>query len=76
MAELRKRGLRTGVVCSTPFQKLGQAQAKVFGAPDLSFAMIQHPLGGILIDEVRTRAEQALPEVLALIETAMKEGSK
>ena len=47
MAELRKRGLRTGVVCSTPFQKLGQAQAKVFGASDLSFAMIQHPLGGI-----------------------------
>jgi hypothetical protein len=38
--------------------------------------MIQHPLGGIRIDEVRTRADQALPEVLALIETAIKEGSK
>jgi len=74
MAELRKRGLRTGVVCSTPFERLGQAQAKVFGAPDLPLMMIQHPLGGIPIDEVRARAEQALPKVLALIDTAAQEG--
>ena len=72
MAELRKRGLRAGVVCSTPFEKLGHAQARVFGAPDLPLVMIQHPLGGIQVDEVRTRARQALPNVLALIESAMK----
>ncbi len=72
MAELRKRGLRTGVICSTPFEKLGQAQAKVFGAPDLPLVMIQHPLGGIQMDEVRARAQQALPKVIALVETALK----
>ncbi len=72
MAELRKRGLRTGVICSTPFEKLGQAQAKVFGAPDLPLVMIQHPLGGIQIDEVRARAQQALPKVVALVEAALK----
>jgi len=70
MAELRKRGLRTAVVCSTPFERLGQAQAKVFGAPDLPLLMIQHPLGGIQVDEVRERAQQVLPKVLALIEAA------
>ena len=75
MAELRKRGLRTGVVCSTPFERLGQSQAKVFGVPDLPLMMIQHPLGGVPIDEVRARAEQALPKVLALIEAAVKEGT-
>lgn len=75
MAELRKRGLRTGVICSTPFEKLGQAQAKVFGAPDLPLVMIQHPLGGVQIDEVRARARQALPKVLALIESAVRSGS-
>jgi hypothetical protein len=73
MAELRKRGLRTGVVCSTPFERLGRAQAKVFGAPDLSLLMIQHPLGGIAMDEVRARAQQALPEVMQLIEQAARE---
>lgn len=72
MAELRKRGLRTGVICSTPFEKLGQAQAKVFGAPDLPLVMIQHPLGGIQLDEVRARAQQALPKVVALVEAALK----
>lgn len=72
MAELRKRGLRTGVICSTPFEKLGQAQAKVFGAPDLPLVMIQHPLGGIQIEEVRARAQQALPRVVALVEAALK----
>ena len=30
----------------------------------------------IKFDEVRARADQALPEVLSLVETAMKEGSK
>ena len=75
MAELRKRGLRTGVICSTPFEKLGQAQAKVFGAPDLPLVMIQHPLGGIQLEEVRARAQQALPKVLALIESAVKGGA-
>jgi hypothetical protein len=70
MAELSKRGLATGVICSTPFEKLGQAQARVFGAPDLPLVMIPHPLGGIRIEEVRARAERAVPKVLALIESA------
>jgi hypothetical protein len=74
MAELRKRGLRTGVVCSTPFERLGQSQARVFGAPDLSLMMIQHPLGGVSIEEVRARADQALPKVLALVDAAVQEG--
>ena len=75
MAQLRKRGLRTGVICSTPFEKLGQAQARVFGAPDLPLVMIQHPLGGIALDEVRARAEQALPKIFSLIDAALKEGN-
>ena len=35
MAQLRKRGLIAAVVCSDSFMKLGTAQAKVFGVPDL-----------------------------------------
>ena len=30
MATLRKRGVRTAVLCSEPFLKLAQAQAKTF----------------------------------------------
>jgi hypothetical protein len=68
MAELRKRGLVTAVVCSTAFQKLGQTQAKIFGVPDLPLLIIQHPLGGLDIDSVKGRAEVATPQLVKLIQ--------
>ena len=72
MAELRKRGLTTAVICSTPFEKLGRAQARVFGVPDLPLVMIEHPLGGLAMDDVRARAAQAAPQVVDLLREWMK----
>lgn len=67
MANLQKRGLTTAVICSGPFLKLGQTQARVFGVPDLPLLLIPHPLGGLAIDEVRARAEHALPQFVKLV---------
>ena len=67
MAELRKRGLVTAVVCSTAFQKLGETQAKIFGVPDLPLLLIQHPLGGLDLESVRGRAAVASPQLVKLI---------
>jgi hypothetical protein len=67
MAELRKQGLVTAVICSEPFIKLGQTQAKVFGVPDLPLLRIPHPLGGLGLDGVRERANVAIPQLLDLI---------
>ena len=67
MAQLTKRGLIAAVVCSDTFMKLGSAQAKVFGVPDLPLLKIQHPLGGLQMDKVRERAAVALPQLLALV---------
>jgi hypothetical protein len=67
MAQLTKRGLIAAVVCSDTFMKLGSAQAKVFGVPDLPLLKIQHPLGGISMDKVRERAAVALPQLLQLL---------
>jgi hypothetical protein len=72
MAELRKRGLVTAVVCSTAVKKLGETQAKIFGVPDLPLLIIQHPLGGLDIDSVRARAEVATPQFVKLIEEHVK----
>ena len=72
MAELRKRGLITAVICSTPFEKLGRAQARVLGVPDLPLVMIEHPLGGLAMDDVRARAAQAAPAVVELLREWMK----
>lgn len=67
MANLRKRGLTTAVIVSDPFLKLGQAQARVFGVPDLPLLQIPHPLGGLAIDQVKARAEHALPQFVKLL---------
>jgi hypothetical protein len=67
MAELRKRGLVTAVVCSTAFRKLGETQAKTFGVPDLPLLIIAHPLGGLDIASVKARAQVATPQLVKLI---------
>ncbi len=72
MANLRKRGLTTAVICSGPFHKLGQAQARVFGVPDLPLLLIPHPLGGISIEQVQARAEHAVPLFVKLVQENMQ----
>jgi hypothetical protein len=72
MTELRKRGLATAVICSEPFLKLGKAQSRVFGVPDMPFIVIPHPLGGLALGDVKARAEVALSQVVKLIEELRK----
>ena len=67
MAQLTKRGLIAAVVCSDTFMKLGAAQARVFGVPDLPLLKIQHPLGGLPMEKVRERAAAALPQLLKVV---------
>ena len=67
MAQLTKRGLIAAVVCSDSFMKLGAAQAKVFGVPDLPLLQISHPLGGLSMEKVRERAAVALPQLLDMV---------
>jgi hypothetical protein len=72
MAQLTKRGLIAAVVCSDTFMKLGTAQAKVFGVPDLPLLKIQHPLGGLQMDKVRERAAIALPQLITMVKEKQK----
>ena len=72
MAELRKRGIVTAVICSEPFLKLGQTQARVFGAPGLPLVVIPHPLGGIALEDVKGRAAVAVSRLVELIQERSK----
>ena len=67
MAELRKRGLVTAVICSTPFMKLGETQARTFGTPDLTLIQIPHPLGGLDLESVKGRAGIAVPQIVDMV---------
>lgn len=73
MTELAKRGLTTAVICSEPFRGLGKNQARVFGVPELPLVMIEHPLGGLSLEQVEGRALAAIPQVVELIKTALKQ---
>ena len=72
MAELRKRGLVTGVICSTPFVKLGANQARTFGTPDLALIEIPHPLGGLDLESVKGRADIAVPQIVAMMKKLLQ----
>jgi hypothetical protein len=72
MCELRKLGLVTAVICSGPFLKLGENQARVFGVPDLPLVLIPHPLGGLALEEVRERAGHAVPQIVKLIKERLQ----
>ena len=69
MCELRKRGLTTAVILSGPFLSLGKNQSRVFGVPDLPLLLIPHPLGGLSLEQVESRAQHAIPQVVELIKT-------
>lgn len=75
MTALAKRGLTTAVICSEPFRALGKNQARVFGVPDLPLLMIAHPLGGLSIEQVQGRALVAIPQVVELIQAALKKAA-
>lgn len=68
MIELKRRGLTTVVIHSTPFKSLAKANSRTLGMPDLPLIEIPHPLGGIGADEVAARVAVALPQWLAFLE--------
>src|ERR1700682_4801917 len=72
MCELTRRGVAAVAICSEPFLKLGKAQSRVFGVPDLPLVVIPHPLGGISIEQVEGRALAALSQVVQLIKGQRK----
>jgi hypothetical protein len=67
MIEVRRRGVPSAVICSEPFVQLGRTQSKVLGVPDLPLIVIQHPLGGLAMDEVKARADSALAQLLEVL---------
>ncbi len=55
------------MICSDPFVPLARTESAILGAPRLPLAVIRHPLGGLERQEVRERAAQAVPAVVAVL---------
>ena len=62
-----RKGIQTATVLTHTFRKPGDAMARVQGFRDYKYAVIEHPISSLNQDQVRKRAEEALPEVLQIL---------
>ena len=62
--ELEKRGVRTGVVGTDRFKRLGDVERKSLGMPDLTLAIAEHPLGGLQPQKLLAKADCLLNQVV------------
>ncbi len=63
--QLEQRGIPTIAICTEPFESGARAMAKLGGIPDYPFALIPHPIGSLDEAGLRSRAVEALPQVIA-----------
>jgi hypothetical protein len=62
--ELEKRGVRTVVVGTDRFKRLGDVERKSLGMPELTMAVAEHPLGGLQAEKLLAKADRLLDQVV------------
>jgi len=62
-----RRGIPAAVICSDAFVVTADAMATLKGAKGYRYVTTAHPVAVLTPDQVRKRAEEALPEVVALL---------
>jgi hypothetical protein len=62
-----RAGLPAAVICSDAFAVTASAMAAMRGAPDYQYILTPHPVAVLTADQVRQRAKQLLPEVVATL---------
>jgi len=58
--EFEKRGTPTVSVISTEFEALGKVEAQALGMANLPMVIVPHPVGGIPLEQVAKKANNAL----------------
>ena len=64
-----RRGIPAAPIATDQFVNMGRASAEAQGMPDYPFVVIEHPIGRLEDEELRRKAEAALPEVVRLLLT-------
>ncbi len=62
-----RAGVPTAVICSDAFVVTADAMAELRGAPGYHYIRTAHPVAVLTTEQVRQRAKQLLPEVVALL---------
>ena len=62
-----KRGIPAAAIITHTFTASANAMARRNGFPNYRYAMIPHPLSSLSAEQVRQRAREVLPEILAIL---------
>ena len=62
--ELEKRGVRTVVVGTDRFKRLGEVERRSLGMPELTMAIAEHPFGGLQAKHLLPKADGLLEQVV------------
>lgn len=61
---MEKLGIPTVTIATSEFIGLARTSMESFGAADMAFVVVPHPIGMIPAEEVKAKAEAAFPEIL------------
>jgi hypothetical protein len=62
-----RKGIQAAAILTDTFRRPGDAMARVQGFSNYQYALITHPISSLNQEQVRQRAEQALPQVLSIL---------
>ena len=62
-----RKGIQAAAVLTDTFRRPGDAMARVQGFSNYKYAVITHPISSLSSEQIRQRAEQALPQVLSIL---------
>ena len=63
--KLEALGIPAIAICTEPFESGAQAIANLGGMPDYPFALSQHPIGSLTPEQIRERAIETAPQIIA-----------
>ncbi|MCH7737062.1 MAG: hypothetical protein IH872_06640 [Chloroflexi bacterium] len=61
---MEKRGVRTVVVGTDRFKRLGEVERRSLGMAELTMAIVEHPLGGLQAEALLAKADGLLEQVV------------
>jgi hypothetical protein len=64
---LEQRGVPTAAIITAAFVREADVQRAALGAEGLETVVITHPLSTLTDAEIQSRAEEAVPQVLAIL---------
>jgi hypothetical protein len=62
-----RKGIQAAAILTDTFRRPGDAMARVQGFSNYQYALISHPISSLNSEQIRERARQALPQVLAIL---------